>query len=119
MKKFNLEEALAGKPVITRDGREATQLVLFKAVGKYPLLCVADEELLSYTKEGNHLMSGKESSHDLFMKPTKKSGWIAVLRLSNGQVVVSETVHKTKQDVENIAWTYCEVLDILEITWGE
>ena len=119
MKKFNLEEALAGKPVITRDGKEATQLVLFKTVGKYPLLCVADEELLSYTKEGNHVMSGMESSYDLFMKPTKKSGWIAVLKLPSGRVEMSNTIHKTKQDVENVLWAHCEVLDIIEITWEE
>lgn len=119
MKKFNLEEALAGKPVITRDGKEATQLVLFKTVGVYPLLCVADEELLSYTKEGNHVMSGTESSYDLFMKPTKKSGWTAVIRLANGRIVMAETIHKTKQDAENVLWTHCEVLDIIEITWEE
>lgn len=118
MKEFNLEEALAGSPVITRGGKEVTQIVLFKADKEYPLFCVVDEEIISYTKEGKSFSSG-ESNYDLFMKPTKKSGWTAVLRLNNGQVVVSETIHKTKQRVEEIFWTNCKVLDIIEITWEE
>lgn len=118
MKKFNLEEALAGKPVITRSGEEVTQLVLFKVDGDSPLVGVVGKVIKSYAKEGNWL-PGKDSSYDLFMKPTKKSGWVAVLKFANGQVVMAETIHKTKQDAENVVWTHCDVLDIIEITWEE
>lgn len=30
MKQFNLEDALAGKPVVTRDGRKVIEIVAFK-----------------------------------------------------------------------------------------
>ena len=33
MKPFNLSEALSGAPVVTRDGREVTQLVRFEELG--------------------------------------------------------------------------------------
>jgi len=36
MKEFNLEKALAGEPLVTRDGREATHFTVFDADITYP-----------------------------------------------------------------------------------
>ena len=68
MKPFNLEQALAGKPVTTRDGRVVTQITK----NDYVLSAVVDKnedesQVHTFTIEG-YLVSSKEpSSKDLCM----------------------------------------------------
>jgi len=80
MKPFDLEKALAGAPVVTRGGREVTQLYLFDVKDDcYPVYGVIHNKNGNYigcfTKEGRELVS-RETSSDLFMKPVKKTGYI-------------------------------------------
>lgn len=81
MKPFNLEQALAGKPVVTRDGREVTELHLFKTVDKYPLLAVIGENSFGYYRDG--CFDNTESPLDLLMAPEKVTKWFNVLRYEN------------------------------------
>lgn len=69
LKPFNLEAALAGEPVVTRDGQEATQVTLFDCSGEFPLIAVVNGGVYSFTKQGRHYNCGQPSSLDLFMKP--------------------------------------------------
>lgn len=69
LKPFNLEAALAGEPVVTRDGQEATQVTLFECSSEFPLIAVVNGEVYSFTKQGRHYNCGQPSSFDLFMKP--------------------------------------------------
>lgn len=64
---FNLEKALTGEPVVTRDGKEVTQLTLFTVDSVYNLAGVVDGVLLRYTSEGEYL---RDEFHelDLLMK---------------------------------------------------
>lgn len=80
MKKFNLEEALQGKPVVTRDGRKVSQLVHFKDVyEEYSVYAVLAGELEKYTKEGKFLESASgPHSYDLFMESAKREGWVNI-----------------------------------------
>jgi hypothetical protein len=48
MKEFNLEEAKEGKPVCTRDGRNA-RIVCFDLKGTYPIMALLE----SISSEGN------------------------------------------------------------------
>jgi len=52
MKLFSLEEALAGSPVCTRDGRTVTQLVKFDAVSPRPLIGVVDGTIYAWHANG-------------------------------------------------------------------
>ena len=53
MKPFNLQEALAGKPVVTRDGRKVEQLFYFdKAENEFKLRAVVDGSITAYTIMG-------------------------------------------------------------------
>ncbi len=62
---FDLEKALAGKKVVTRDGREVTELHLFNNTkSMYQLLGCLDGMLDSWTDAG---CSGRDSTSDLFM----------------------------------------------------
>ena len=68
MKPFNLEAALRGEKVITRDGREVTQLKLFECDSDYPLagVVIGSNCVRVWTKEGSNLPR-TTSSADLFM----------------------------------------------------
>lgn len=82
MKPFNLEKALAGAPVVTRDGREVTHLYLFPVEGlKYPLYGVIWNErggksVTSFTRNGLEYAESEHNDSDLFMKTVKKVGYV-------------------------------------------
>jgi hypothetical protein len=77
MREFNLEQALAGHPVCTRDGREVTQLVKFDCESDYCVFgVVKDSHVVCWFESGRYLES-VESKTDLFMAPVKKTGWVA------------------------------------------
>ena len=79
MKPFNLEEALAGKPVVTRDGRKVTELYLFKTAGtNYSLHVCINKSLESYTQEGKFYNTDRESIHDLFMEEPIIERWVNI-----------------------------------------
>lgn len=66
MKPFNLEEALAGTPVITRDGIPVKQLTYFKDVkNHYPILGIVEGRLFSWDELGKNRCYG--SNYDLFI----------------------------------------------------
>jgi hypothetical protein len=73
MKPFDLTAALAGAPVITRDGREVTQLTKFECHDIMSVAGVLDGIVNLWSTDGK---SGSEK-FDLFMASTKKTGWVA------------------------------------------
>ena len=76
MKPFNLEAALAGAPVCTRDGREVAQLKEYELIQGKRLVGVLSGTLMIWLPDGRD--TGKfDSQWDLFMAPTKKTGWVA------------------------------------------
>jgi hypothetical protein len=91
MKKFDLERALAGEPVITRKGKKVTELHLFKG-GKLiqPLFGTieGEEGYFCFEKDGMYNYSSTETSFDLFMAPEKKSIWVNLYEYDNGQLWV-------------------------------
>ena len=67
-KPFDLQKALAGAPVVTRDGRRVIGLVLLPAKGEFPLagMVEGDENIYTWKKTGGFLRSSTCSS-DLFL----------------------------------------------------
>ena len=83
MKDFNLKDALAGKPVITRDGRPV------KIAGY-------NEELNSLAGWVGSLVynwtgGGKShsESNDLFMAPNERKEWVVRVERNNGNKFIS------------------------------
>jgi hypothetical protein len=112
MKLFSLEEALAGHPVKTRDGRPVTQLTNFSVTSDYSLIGVIEGEFYKWMRDGGHLSSYVESERDLFMAPVKKTGWVA--RYKEGGVCGTfATEEQARSICENRTATYHE------ITWEE
>lgn len=75
MKKFDLEKAKAGAPIVTRDGRPA-RLLGEREHPDYPIIAVVKkyhdiEHVYSYNTNGCNL-NMDETENDLFMAPTKR-----------------------------------------------
>lgn len=81
MRPFNLEEAKAGKPVCTRDGRDV-RIICFdrKNIINCPIVALIPkssyEDVRLYSLEG----VGFDSDEKLFMKSEKKTGWINIYK---------------------------------------
>lgn len=76
---FDLEKALAGVEVVTRDGRLVTDLAHFPSLpGELKLAGVVSRELVVFLKTGKRSM-GLDSSLDLFLlapKPKTETRWV-------------------------------------------
>jgi hypothetical protein len=75
MDKFDLQRALAGEPVCTRDGREVTQLVKFDAPNDRDVVVgVFDGKVNYWSIDGKWDLCSKQlSDFDLLMKHKEKS----------------------------------------------
>ena len=97
MKPFNLEAALAGAKVITRDGRPV------KIAGYNPdgceystVLAWAGQFVLSSRKDGKyHPMS--DNDNDLFMAPTERKEWVVRVERHNGNKFISGPFSNEKE----------------------
>jgi hypothetical protein len=79
MKPFNLEEAKAGKKVVTRGGREVTQITSFNVTeSKYRIVGVIDGKYLESWKEDGMSCDGEKNFSDLFMVTEKKTVWVNI-----------------------------------------
>lgn len=73
---FDLQRALSGDKVVTRDGREVTQLHKFHAHRvTYPVVGVLDGKLISWNELGEFL-SESSNENDLFMAPKTVKRWV-------------------------------------------
>jgi len=82
MKPFNLEQALAGAPVITRDGTKVIRLIeLPEAKPQSRLVAVLEDGETATFNEGGRYYSMRDSSLDLFMAPSKKEVYIATIKI--------------------------------------
>lgn len=67
MKPFNLERALAGDAVITRDGREVTQLVKFDVESKYKLFGVVSKKHVHGFLKGKVVIVTKKNQNTTYL----------------------------------------------------
>ena len=80
MKPFNLERALKGDAVVTRNGLSVTQLHLFDTKNEFCLFGVVGGTVIAYTKDGFRDAVGLTSPLDLFMATKKKEYWVALCK---------------------------------------
>ena len=117
MKLFNLERALAGDPVVTRDGRPV-KIAGYDEEAQYwdTLIGWAGGYYCRWNKEGQHF-TACETDFDLFMAPTERKEWI--VRCVFGDAVWCEGPFPT----ENAAILYAadnnELRSVYEITIHE
>lgn len=123
MKPFNLQEALAGKPVVTRDGRDATHFVHYPEAVKHKVTAIVNGRIETYwatTGSWNYHDDGPSGLHDLFMATTKKTGWINIYKGFNGQPTTSGCVlHETKELAEHDGKVAPNWLSTAKLEWEE
>lgn len=95
MKPFNLSDALAGKPVVTRDGRTVSKVVLVDDTLEHCLVAVINGKMSAHDRQGQFTTT--ETERDLFMASTKKSVWVNVYD-EGGKLGVSKVKYDTEEE---------------------
>lgn len=87
MKPFDLAKALAGNPVITRDGKPVTQLTHFEGVScrRESVFGLIDGKVSGWYENGDYYDNEEEHANDLFMAPKVKEGWINIYQTPSGE----------------------------------
>lgn len=122
MKPFNLADALAGKPVMTQDGRKVVRIFYAEeANANSKVICILEcGTLYPYYEDGTYTEYAS-SLYDLVMAPQKKEGWINLYQTSFGRVP-SDTIHSSEEAAINTAkkydWKPHEFVTI-KIEWEE
>lgn len=77
MKPFNLQDAINGKPVITRAGGSLTFGAYISQAEGYNLFMVRpDGVVIRYNENGTYICNDIESEMNLFMAPIKRTVWV-------------------------------------------
>lgn len=127
MKPFDLEKALAGAKVVTRDGCVVEQLTFFRDVKEaYCVHAVVvsgqSKRLETFTREGVNVVGNDATSDDLFLASEKKEGWVAVYPASVNNIAEmargTTGIYLTKDLCEKFTNHYGRI-DIVRIEWEE
>ena len=114
MKKFNLEEAKAGKPVVTRDGRRVIEVQVFNTRMDKPVVGIIDTRFVAFTKDGK-LNPIAETESDLFMAPEKKSIWVNVYN-DGDSLCLSKVKFDTQEECLQNITRKSQYIKTIEIT---
>lgn len=93
MKKFDLQAAKSGAPIVTRDGREAKFIAHVPEIDE-------DKRLLILINGDSHLTSYHETGvgpsffkgWDLFMKPQKRTVWVNIYKEQHAITAVGPAI---------------------------
>lgn len=117
-KPFNLEEALAGAKVVTRSGKEVSQLTLFNCSNTWPVYALIDGVVESFTLSGNHAFE-HESAKDLFLVVEVEKIYINVYEHEKNGLFVSPQCFKdrktaiiNKNNFESVNSKYLKTIEI-------
>jgi len=112
MIKFDLEKALAGEKVVTRDGREITKLVRFPKDSGATLygLDVDNDTVELWFDNGSYHNMPEPCGGDLFMAPKQLSGFVNVYQIR---------VYDTKEMADQEAGSdRCACIDLSQFPEG-
>jgi len=103
LRPFNLQQALAEKPVVTRDGRTISELHYLKTSNsKQRLIAVINGLTCFYDDNGKYNYQEYETHHDLFMAPETITKWVNVYDKGDGyetgQVLLYDTEEYAKSN---------------------
>ena len=115
MKPFNLKDALAGKPVITRRGEKVLEIHCFNGTSKdgYKLAALVEgrTDLLFFTADGRYSSGESNTNSDLVMAPAPPryknvymGGPYALTYEERGKVSVGASIYASeKEALEGVA----------------
>lgn len=117
LKPFDLEEAKAGKPVCTRDGRKA-RIICFDRKDIKPIVALVTcingtsviEKAFYYFEDGYHLSKNDNNIYDLMMLSEKKEGWVNIYK---------DSVYDTKDKALIGRAEGRGYIDTIKVSWEE
>ena len=116
LKPFNLEQALDGAPVVTRNGLPIVEIQYLQTSRQ--VVAVRQEKdgsLISYFIPSNGAYSLiPNNTTDLFMAPTKKEGWINVYNVLSLDVT-GKNIYPTEEAA--LANKGCDCIATIKIEW--
>lgn len=120
MKPFNLEQALNGAPVITRNGLKIVQLFhateIARCGERNNLLAVDERGRYDWLFPTGHFHEDQEESPaDLFMAPYKHKGYIRLHEHPGKHVRLCSNIYLTKDEFDNSDYRG----PIIEVEWEE
>ncbi len=127
MKEFNYEQAKAGAPVCTRDGRPA-RIICWDAKNKhYPEFQIlalidngeSDEDIYAYNNDGKWLRFHGDPSLDLAMAPVKHEGWVNIYKDEYGLPETAGRIWKNKESAQNVEQDNESYIATVKIEWEE
>jgi hypothetical protein len=115
LEKFDLEKVIHGAKVVTRDGREVTELSKFNTYRKLCLYGVVDDEVECWTIDGQYSEGVVISNMDLFIEYQVQSVWVNVYRNKYNSVYTGQS-YTSKEHALNRIDTTVEYIKTIEIT---
>jgi hypothetical protein len=103
LEKFDLEKVVHGAKVVTRDGREVTQLSKFETDSDYCLYGVVNGIVEDWTIDGKYRLETPECSKDLYIQGKVQSIWVNVYKDANGYLWVGGDYFATFELAQNYA----------------
>lgn len=129
MKPFNLEEAKAGKPVVTGCNRPVRILCFDRNHAKFPIVALVPmysdgvDVVSFYTKDGRHQneSSFEKNAQNLYMKKEKKTGWVNIYKSNPTHTTMAESscIYESKSIAENAAVKSKNYLGAFKVEWEE
>lgn len=125
MRPFNLDEAKAGKPVCTRDGRDARIICFDYKHECYSIIALVDnkgkctESLSMYTNSGAIYINRVSSASDLFMKTEKREGWVNIYKHPEHGSFVGSSIFETEESAKLAATNINKYKTTTKIEWEE
>jgi hypothetical protein len=116
LKPFDLEAALNGAAVVTREGKEVTEVVVLKNTfyGKN-VLALINNGLYSFKQDGK-VEEDAEHFNDLFMKPQQVTKWVNIYALASGNFTTGEMFDTQDQAINEYS-LFGEPLKTIQITF--
>ena len=124
MKPFNLEKALAGEPVVTREGIPATDFHYYEGERSVFNICaLVDGRVGRFTADG---YSHTDNMSDLFMAPAKRTMWGIMYRDcadDNGKLYLHPFIYPTEEnarsEIERPINAGKKAIKVFPIEWEE
>lgn len=124
---FDIEKAMNGSDVCTRDGRNA-RILCFDAKGDRPIVALIDQNGLSddypykYYSNGSFYDDDTISDIDLIIVPSRKTGWSNLYKSSGDDgncIYRALNVYSSIEEARNHIINQDSYVDTVKLSWKE
>jgi len=123
---FNLQDFLAGKPIVCRNGFVPQDIHYFKDAhnNHTPIFFGTNEgTVMRCDRNGvcpSDLVNNSDNKYDLFHPCEQKEGWVKLYRKNFGEVYVRHAdVHNLEEQAKRFVKVPDDYLTTVKITWYE